>query len=954
MEVSLRRVMRGEVRFDEATRAVYATDASNYRQSPLGVIFPVDEADAVAAVRVCSEADVAILGRGSGTSLAGQACNTAVVIDFRRHFDKILEIDPVRRTARVQPGVVLDDLRAAAERHGLTFGPDPATHGWCTIGGMIGNNSCGTHALIAGKTVDNVERLRILTYDGDVFDVGAYDAAAYNAVVGDGGPLAAIVGGAREIARRYHDLIISRYPDIPRRVSGYNLDQLLPENGCHLARALVGTESTCALVLEAELRLVVSPPHRALAVLGYEDIYRAADDVPRLLRHPLMGLEGFDDTLVAQSRTSGLNLAGIDRLPPGGGWLLAELGGDDVTQAAEAARSLVAALPPTVNARVVTDPAEQALLWAIRESGLAATARPPDSPPNLEGWEDAAVPPERLGTYMREIRALWDRYGYHGAWYGHFGQGCVHTRNNFDLGTEEGLGSYRRYVEEAADLVVRLGGSLSGEHGDGQARGELLERMFGTELIDAFRMFKALWDPRGRMNPGKVVDAYPLDSNLAHGPDYRRGQEPVRHFALPADRGSLQLAAERCVGTGRCLRSDVGVMCPSYRATHDERHSTRGRARLLVEMFQGDVVAGSHRNDTVRDALDLCLGCKGCAVDCPTHVDMATYKAEFMARHYAGRLRPRSMYALGFLPWLARPAGRLPWLANRLMGESRLSRAVGRIAGVTTTRPLPRFAQSPLRRRRLSLDAKGPANGARTVVLWPDTFTNAYRPEVGIAALTALQAVGERVIVPTDWACCGRSLYDSGLLGSARRALSHLLDVLQPYVDQGLPVVVPEPSCLAAFRDELPNLLADDPRAARLASRARSLSEHLLTAGLPERVSDEAPEHVVVHPHCHQRATWGTTDDRTVLERLGYAVTVLDAGCCGLAGSFGFRAEHAGLSRKIAEEQWLPKVAAAGGDWLVLDGFSCNLQHTQLVAETPVALTTLAELVVRRVGSVKE
>ncbi|HEV2637288.1 MAG TPA: FAD-binding and (Fe-S)-binding domain-containing protein [Actinocrinis sp.] len=974
LRAALERELRGEVDFSAGTQAVYATDSSNYRHVPICVLFPHDHADVVAALRICAAFDVPVLGRGAGTSLAGQTCNEAVVLDFSRHMNAILDIDPVQRTATVQPGVVLDDLRRAAQAHGLTFGPDPATHAWCTLGGMIGNNSCGTHALYAGKTVDNVRRLRVVAYGGAEYEFGDYDDAGYARVVREGAPEAAILGSLREIGRRYEKLVMTRFPDIPRRVSGYNLDQLIPGRPLHAARLLVGTESTCVLVTEAVLTLTPSPAHRRLALIGYPSIFEAADAVPDLLGilkpGKLIGLEGFDVTLVRHMRERGLNLEHLPMLPGldealennAGGWLLAEIGADSAQEADQAAAEFLAGLPAAAHGRhdreLLTDPARQRGAWAIRESGLGATALRSDGGHNVEGWEDGAVPPEHLGGYLRGISALWKEFGYDGAWYGHFGQGCVHTRNNFDLHTAEGLAKYRLYVELAAELVVGLGGSLSGEHGDGQARGELLERMYGPELVDAFRQVKAVFDPRGRMNPGKVVDPYPLDANLRYGPDYRPGGPITRagFFPLAEDRGSLQRAAERCVGVGRCRRDDTGVMCPSFRATRDERHSTRGRAKLLVEMFQRDDPDQVWRNTEIREALDLCLSCKGCAVDCPTHVDMATYKSEFMARHYRGRLRPRAMYALALTPWLARIAAHLPRLANLALTAPVLSTLVRRLAGVTTRRPAPRFAERSLRRQARSTgkgyDA-GPGPHAEqetgTVVLWPDTFTDAYRPDLALAWKNVFESIGEQVVIPTQWACCARPLYDAGMLDLARRTLTRLLDVLDPYLYRHLPIVVVEPSCLAAFRDELPKLLADDPRAAVLAALAQSPAEFLLAGPGADLLPRPATRReVAVHPHCHARAAGSSAADGKLLAALGHQVTVVDAGCCGLAGSFGFDADHEALSRKIGTEQWLPGVRATlekmTDGALVVDGFSCATQYSHL-DESGQAAMTLVELI---------
>jgi FAD/FMN-containing dehydrogenase/Fe-S oxidoreductase len=983
---ALGQALKGEVRFDATTRAAYSSDSSNYRQVPIGVVFPVDEADVKVAARVAAEAGAALMARGAGTSLAGQACNEAVVVDMSRHMTRVLEIDPERRMARVQPGVVLDDLRRGTERHGLTFGPDPATHAWCTLGGMIGNNSCGTHGLYAGKTSDNIEGLRVVLAGGEDLELGAYGPDALSGAVASGGRLGQLLEGLQALERRYGELVNERFPAIPRRVSGYNLDELAPGRGFHVARALVGTESTCAFTTEATLKLVTSPPARCLVALGYRDVFAAAEAVPELLAHPLLALEGFDRTLVGQMQAHRLNADGVALLPPGDGWLLAELGGETADEAASLAAELVASLPAGVSALQVGDAATQRQLWAVRESGLGATAIRRDGHHNYEGWEDGAVPPARLAEYLRGVTALWAQHGYSGAWYGHFGQGCVHTRNNFDLGSQEGLSQYRSYVTAAAELVVSLGGSLSGEHGDGQSRGELLTVMFGPELVEAFGQFKDVWDPDGLMNPGKVVRPYPLDSNIR----YFGLSEPVTlrptGYAFEKDAGSLMHAALRCVGVGRCRRDDAATMCPSYRATRDEVQSTRGRAKVLTEMFQGETadsagVPASWRNEEVREALELCLSCKACASDCPTHVDMATYKSEFLSHYYKGRRRPSAMYAMGLLPLAARAAtssASAARLVNASLGSAVLGPGLKRLAGVTTRRPAPRFDQEGQLRATVGEAFPGVRDrdpAETTVVVWPDTFTDAFNPGAARDIIETFAALGERVAVPSAWACCGRTLYDFGMLDLAKRWLRRLIDVLAPWAAANIPVVVPEPSCLAAFRDELPALLPGNPRAARLASLARSPAEHLVAAGHLGQL--EAAAHregaqgegdgrrAVLHPHCHQRAVVGTEAEQKVLRAAGFSVEVLDAGCCGLAGSFGFDARHEAVSRKIGEDLWLPKVraslsgsgAAASGDvpggqpgdaghsYLVIDGFSCRAQLEHLGPDLAGRATTLAGLV---------
>ena len=644
LERALQRAVRGDVRFSNGDRALYATDGSNYRQVPIGVVVPRDANDVAQAVAIARAFDAPILPRGCGTSLAGQCCNVAVVLDMSRYMNGVLDVDADRRTGIVQPGAILDSLRDAAERHHLTFAPDPATHTHCTIGGMIGNNSCGVHSVMGGKTVDNIIELEVLTYDGVRMRVGQTSDAELSAIIAEGGRRGDIYHRLRVLRDRYAPLIRERYPDIPRRVSGYNLQSLLPEYGFDVAKALVGSEGTCVVVLEAKTRLVESPTARSLVVLGYPDIYSAADHVPSIMQHGPIALEGVDGVLIDDMKKKGQHPKNVQLLPDGNGWLLVEFGGQTKAESDARARDLVDELahrPGAPSAKLFDDEAEERMLWSIRESALGATARVPDTPDTWPGWEDSAVAPERLGDYLRELRKLLDAHGYGCSLYGHFGQGCVHTRIDFDLVTASGIAEYRRFMDEATDLVVSYGGSLSGEHGDGQARAEYLPKMFGEELVEAFREFKAIWDPPGRMNPGKVVDSYRIDENLRVGAYYNPPQ-PATQFQFPDDDGSFSRAALRCVGVGKCRRPDPdgGTMCPSFIATGEEQHSTRGRARLLFEMLEGDPLQAGWRESAVHDALDLCLACKGCKNDCPVNVDMATYKAEFLSHYYARRLRP--------------------------------------------------------------------------------------------------------------------------------------------------------------------------------------------------------------------------------------------------------------------------------------------------------------------------
>lgn len=954
LESNLKNVVQGEVRFDDGSRALYATDASNYRQVPIGVVIPRDAADIRRAVAACREAGAPILSRGAGTSLAGQCCNKAVVLDMSKNYNRLLFIDAKARTARVQPGLVLDHLRAAAEAQGLTFGPDPASHNRCTLGGMIGNNSCGVHALVAGKTVDNVESLNVLTYDGLEMEVGPTSDTELAAILRAGGRRADIYGALRDLRDRYADLIRTRYPKIPRRVSGYNLDELLPENGFNVARALVGTEGTCVMVLEATLRLIPNPAHRSLVVLGYRSVYEAADDVPRLLTFKPIGLEGFDVGMVSPLKRY-IGFAGkIAALPPGDAWLLLEFGGDTAEAVAAQARALLSSQGPHVSS-IIPTPQGTKDVWAIRESALAATAFIPGERDRAEGWEDAAVPPARLGLYLRELRALYDRFGYHGAFYGHFGDGCVHTRIDFDLESQEGLKQFRAFLDKAADLVVRHGGSLSGEHGDGHARAALLPKMFGPELITAFREFKRIWDPQNKMNPGKIVDAFSPVDHLRMGPDYAPWK-PTTHFQLPDDHHDFARASVRCVGVGKCRQDMNGSMCPSYRATRDEAHSTRGRAHLLFEMLRGDFLKRTWRQEAAKEALDLCLACKACKSECPVNVDMATYKAEFLSHYYEGRLRPRQAYVFGWVARWLKLGSVMPRLANAVTQRPLLSSILKTLGGVASQRSIPALAREPF---RAWFDARPKAPGApqRPLLLWPDTFTNHLHPDIGQAAVDVLETLGFHVRIPSVALCCGRPLYDYGMLGAAKDHLREILAALKDDISAGVPLVGLEPSCVSVFRDEMTNLFPDDPLAQRLKEQTYLFGEFLMS---PDTASSEGKspllafiarqtpglvrpgQKVLLHGHCHQKSVLKFEADVQALSALGYDVEAPDSGCCGMAGAFGFEADHYAISQQVAERALLPALRRAAKDTLIAtSGFSCAEQIRQSGGKEPLHLAQL-------------
>ncbi len=924
---TLRQSVSGEVRFDAGTRAMYANDFSIYRAIPIGVVIPRDAEDVTAAVAACRAHGAPILPRGCGTAPSGQTTNVAVVFDYSKYFNQIVALDPEGRLARVHPGVICDQLRNAAEAHRLTYGPDPATHEYCTFGGMLGNNSCGTHSLMAGKTSDNVIALEVLLYDGTRLTVGETSDEELEAIVAAGGRRGEIYAGLRALRDRVADRVRAEFPDIPRRVSGYNLDQLLPEHGFHVARALVGSEGTCVNILEATVRLVPSPQQRRTLVLSYPDVFTAADHVPEILGTEPIGLEGFDGQLIRNMVTKHRLAAERALLPEGDAWLFAEYGDDDPDAADAAAEAALRKLRkgPQLDARVVRDKVEQVSVWKVRESAVGDSKVP--GMLDTEGnWEDAAVHPERLGAYLREFQQLLDDHGYRCVYYGHFGQGCVHTRMDFDLRTAAGIRTFRSFMEKAADLVVSHGGSLAGEYGEGHGRAELLPRMFGPELMDAFYDFKRIWDPDGKMNPNRLIGDVKLDEGLRLGPDYRP-PELHTHFAYPQDGGSFTAATERCFGMAKCRNLGSLTMCPSFQVTREERHSTRGRARLLQEMLQGSPIDDGWRSDAVKESLELCLSCKGCTGGCPMHVDMPTLKAEFLSHYYARRVRPAHHYLLGLMPWWGAAAAKAPRLANALSHAPGLAAGGKRLAGLAPEREAPRFARQTFRDWFAQRPATGTSDPDRRVLLFPDTFTNLFEPGVGRAAVQVLDAAGLKAEIPARRVCCGRPLYDFGMLGLARRTLRRLLDELSEPIAAGVPMLVLEPSCAAVFRDELLQLMPHDEHARRLARQTVTLDE-LLSRHAPEWEPPQLGRSALVHGHCHQEAILGLAGQRDLLARAGLELETPPSGCCGLAGSFGYEAgDPYRISVQAGERVLLPAVRAAAPDKLIVtDGFSCRTQ----------------------------
>ncbi|MGI5470359.1 FAD-binding and (Fe-S)-binding domain-containing protein [Streptomyces sp. CA-132043] len=919
---ALTAAVRGEVSGTPADRALVTMDASNYRRVPRAVVAPRGTADVAAALRVCREHGVPVVPRGGGTSIAGQATGTGVVLDFTRHMRRIESLDPEARTAVVQPGVICDELRTAAGAHGLTFGPDPSTHSRCTIGGMIGNNSCGSHSVAWGTTADNVHALDVLTYGGERVRAGQ----------GLDGVPGALADGVRALVDGNLALLRTGFPELPRRISGYALDTLLPENGVDLARALTGSEGTLGVLTAATVKLVEAPAARALAVLGYPDESAAAEAAHTLLPYKPLTVEGMASDLVPDA----------GGLPKGGAWLFVETGGSSPAEARARAEEMcrAAAADGVTDHMVVSDPAGQRVLWRVREDASGTATRMPDGSEAWPGWEDCAVPPERLGGYLRDFRALLSQHGLRGTPYGHFGDGCIHVRIDFDLLTGPGIRRFREFSHDLGDLVVAHGGSLSGEHGDGQARAELLPKMYGPELTGLFGRFKDMWDPAGGLNPGMLVRPHRMDDNLRFAV---LPKQPVDvEFGYPHDKGDFSAAVRRCVGVAKCRNTSVsgaGVMCPSFRATGEERHSTRGRARLLHEMLAGEVVTDGWRSAEVHDALDLCLSCKGCRSDCPVGVDMATYKAEFLHHHYAGRLRPAAHYAMGRLPlWLrAASVARLAPVLNAAAGVGPLAAVAKRAGGIAAERTIPEIAPEPFTRwfaRRFRARTAGSRPRiipqAKAATLWPDTFTTYLAPSVGQAAVRVLEAAGKEVVLPAapgKAVCCGLTYVSTGQLDQARKVMRRTLDHIGPAL--GRPLVVLEPSCAATLRTDLPELLSDDPRAAELARSVRTLAQYLEEYA-PDWQPPRIDRPVAGQTHCHQHAVLGDAAERRLRERAGLTGE-LSGGCCGLAGNFGFERGHYDVSVACAEEQLLPAVRGADPSAeIVADGFSCRTQLSQL------------------------
>ncbi|MGO3087833.1 MAG: FAD-binding and (Fe-S)-binding domain-containing protein [Corynebacterium flavescens] len=942
------KIARTGLRTDMATRAAYTSDASIFRRVPAGVLEPRTLEDVRDGVAIAQARGWKVVGRGGGSSVAGNAIGEGLIIDTSRYFNRILDIDPERATATVEPGVVCDALRDAAAPHGLTYGPDPSTHSRCTIGGMVANNACGSHSVAFGTAAENLVDVTLLLGDGRevTFTKGGASDPDIDAAL-------------RSLVEDNAELIESELGRFPRQVSGYGLHYLLDRHGFDVAKALAGSEGTTGIITKLTVKLVPVPKVKALAVLAFDTVLDAAAAAAQLRLPGVATIEGMGGDLLAALRSkvgqekAGANLPGNRKGLPAGGWLYCETGGEDLDEALALAHDVAGAVE-TIDTVVVHEPGEMRELWRIREASAGIVTRLPDGGEAWPNWEDSAVPPENLADYLRDLYALMDKYHLRGIPFGHFGEGCVHVRISFDFGTKEGITQFKAFMEDAAALVSSYGGSLSGEHGDGRARSALLGHMYSPQMLALFENFKLIFDPERLFNPGVLVWPDATDQGLRMAPGQRTFEiTPVHAFSH--DKGSMVNAINRCVGVSAC-RSETGSMCPSFQITGDEIHSTRGRARLFSEMFRGESIRDGFRSTEVAEALDLCLSCKACASECPVNVDMATYKSEFLHKHYKGRLRPGAHYVMGWLPLLGFIAHKIPLvptLADKAMSTPGLSTLIARIGGLDTNRPLIHFAHTSLRtwHKRHVKKAGTKRNTAHqserdTVVLWPDSFNSSLGTSPATAAIEVLEALGYRVEIPQEFVCCGLTWHSTGQLDMTRRVLEHTAKVMRPYLDRGLPIIGVEPSCTVMLNSEATEL-SPNPDLARLAQATVPFSEFIVP-----RIKEQVDAGKIVpgdvsaltQVHCHEKSLGDPSQSAQLLDALGVDEEHIATGCCGLAGNWGFEKGHAEVSMALGERELFPRVreATEEGKLVIADGFSCR---TQIEQGTGTAAKHIAEIV---------
>ncbi len=951
----LRAAVAGPVRSDRGSRLLYASDASIYQMEPVAVVWPESGADVQQVLRVAAHNRIPVLPRGGGTGLAGQTVNHAIVMDFTPRMNRILSIDAEEATARVEPGVILAELNRAAAGHGLQYAVDPSTANRATIGGGVGNNSCGAHSVIYGKTIDQVRGLDAVLADASLARFEALDGTALGRKLKLPGLEGDLYRELRRIGREQREEVARRYPRILRRVSGYNLDDFLNDDGpMDVGRMVVGSEGTLAVVTQADVRLVPLPKLKGVAAVHFESVVEAAEATLAALAHAPSAVELIDDVIVQRCRAnpSFQRLAGFVAGNPGG-VLFVEFYGESDAEA----RSKLDALEADLTKRGLgyatvktTDPAVQRDMWRLREAGLGLImSRRGDAKP-VAYVEDTAVAPEKLPAFVRRFQEIVGRHGTEAAYYGHASVGCLHIRPTVNIKTAEGIRTMEAIADEVAGLVLEFGGSLSGEHGDGILRGGFTERMFGPRLTDAFRAVKRLFDPDGLLNPGKIIDTPGFTENLRLGPE-TRNTEPITLLDFSFE-GGIARAAEQCNGQGACRKLDGG-MCPSFMATLDEEHSTRGRANLLRTIFAGVLPPSEIAGDRLHAALDLCVECKACKAECPSGVDMAKLKYEVLCQRNSRRgvpLRARLFAHIALLSRLGRYAAPIANWSARLPP---LRRLLERYGGIHRERPLPVFARQTFpawfRQRAAGNEQRAARNGQRApgreaprgeAVLFHDTFMDYYHPEVGQAAVRLLEAMGFRVVLVKGTGCCGRPAISKGLLTTARAWARRNVDALLPYAQRGAPIVGTEPSCILSFREEYPDLLRDEA-SRRVAAGTYLLDE--LVAGLAEAdasvaalFANGARGEVLLHGHCHQKAIAGAEPTLSVLRLAGYDVRLIDSACCGMAGAFGFEKEHYEMSRAMGSLRLFPAVeAAAAGTAIAITGVSCRQQIGHFTSRRP-------------------
>ena len=946
----------GEVRFDRLSRALYSTDASVYQIEPTGVVAVRNRDDVLRTIEIARRHGVSITARGGGTSQAGQAVGAGLQLDTARFFNRVLEVDPAGRWARVEPGIVLDELNARLAPHRLRFAPDISTANRATVGGMISNNSSGARSVLYGKTIDHVLDLHVALSDGSVAHLRPLAPDELDAACAADSLEGACYRTVRRLAPAHADEIDRRYPKILRRVGGYNLDRFTdPARPFNLAELIVGSEGTLGVVVEARVNLVPLPRAKAVLAVEFDDLLDALGATPAILAHRPSAVEVMDRFILDHARESpaldALRRAVLQGDETPGALLCVELYADDAAELPGRLGALerdLAARGAACRTSRAADAAAQARIWRLRQSALGLSMAMKGDAKSISFVEDTAVAPERLRDYIARFLDIVKRRGSTTGVYAHASVGCLHVRPVVNMKTDAGVRQFEAIADDIAELVLEFGGALSGEHGDGLVRGPFMRRMFGAELYEAFRTVKRTFDPAGLFNPGKIVDAPPLTANLRYGPDYRTPQ-PEGFFDY-AEYGGLGRAVEMCSGVGACRKTLEGTMCPSYMATRDETHSTRGRANALRAAMTGRLGETGLGDRAVRDALDLCLECRACKAECPVGVDMARFKAEFLADYHARHgtpLRARLLGRVRDLSAAVSPVARFvnPWLGRRWV------RALNeRLLGLDRRRALPRWATRTLRARwRGRRPAADPARPS--IVLFADTFTNYYHPEVGMAAADICDRAGVGVALGPD-VCCGRPLISQGLLQEARRRGEDTADRLHPLAAAGRPIVVLEPSCLSALRDDLPALLrgAAQERARDVAGACVLFEEWLereLNAGAVDLDWQPGPERLLLHGHCHQKSMGLLPPAQALLARIpGAEVVDLDAGCCGMAGSFGYAREHFDLSRRIGERRLLPAARALGpNDRLVGAGVSCRHQVHDLAGARAVhPAELLAEL----------